>query len=175
MTEAEKSGVDKSEVKRIEADKKLQERVGTGKIEEETVQKAQKVMDTNQVDFGPLAKPFLDELTAALEKANAGEGGDDKEVMESISMPIMNLKANAGTFKFELISGLTGTVLNFLENINGPDKKALQIVDLLHKTILLILAYKMTGDGGKDGKALMAAFAEVCQKVHTKLAEKGKA
>ena len=176
MTDSQnpKSGKDSKDVKRIEADKRLQQRVGTGKISEESVQKAQKVMDTNQVDFGPLAKPFLEELKKAVEDAKAG-GKDDKEIMEAISMPIMNLKANAGTFKFELISGLTGTVLNFLENIEGPDKKVLQIVDLLHKTILLILARKMTGDGGKNGQALMMAFAEVCQKYHTRLAEKGRA
>lgn len=174
MTEAqEPSKVNRKDVKKIEADKKLQQRVGTGKIDEQVVEKAQKVIDTNQVDFGPLAKPFLDELKMALETVDEKE--TTKEIMESISMPIMNLKANAGTFKFELISGLTGTVLNFLENIKEPDKKVYQIVDLLTKTIQLILAYKMTGDGGPNGKALMAAFAEVCQKTHMRLAEKGNA
>ena len=76
----------------------------------------------------------------------------------------MNLKANAGAFKYGFVSGMTGTVLMFLETIERPDKKVVQIVDILHKTILLALAYQMKGDGGKNGAALQAAFEAVCKK-----------
>ncbi|MBI2234997.1 MAG: hypothetical protein HYU57_08475, partial [Micavibrio aeruginosavorus] len=76
---------------------------------------------------------------------------------------------NAATFNYPLISGLTGIVLTFLEDARRYDKKVLQIVDLLHKTILLVLARKMTGDGGTQGMALQEAFRDLCQKLVRKL------
>lgn len=164
---------EKLEAKIIAASKELQKRVGTGKIDEKVIESAQRVMDENKVDFGPVAAPHLKEIQAALNEAKA-HPDDHKAIMESLRTPIMNLKANAGTFNFNLISDLTGAVLMFLENVKEPDKKILQIVDLLHKTILLILAYDISGDGGELGKELLEAFTEVCHTHQKKLVEKGR-
>ncbi len=152
-----------NEAKIIAASKELQKRIGTGDIDERTVKKAQTVMDTNKVDFGPLAKPYMSSLTAALAAARKVGGKLDKATLESLSTPIMNLKANAATFNYSLISGLTGVVLTFLESHENPGKKTVQVVDLLNKTLMLIIAKKMTGDGGEVGRALQTAFKDVCR------------
>lgn len=148
----------------IAASKDLQRRIGTGDIDEKTVKKAQNVMDNNKVDFGPLAKPYMTALVGAVAEAKkAKQPRLDKATMESFSVPIMNLKANAATFNYSLISGLTGVVLTFLESHEKPGKKTVQIVDLLNKTLMLIIAKKMTGDGGEVGRALQGAFKDVCR------------
>lgn len=160
-------------VKKIKASTELQKKVGTGVIDEKKVARAQEVIANNKVDFAPIAKPHLDELSRAI-KATAGLKNPDnqKEILESYMTPIMNIKANAATFNYSLISGLAGTVLSFLEDIGRYDRKVVQIVDLLYKTILLILASKMSGDGGKEGKALQGAFHEVCFKTMKKMGGK---
>lgn len=158
------------EVKRIKANLDLQKKVGTGSIDEKKVSKAQDIIKNNKVDFAPIAKPHLDELSKAI-KASLGVKSpeDEKAILESYMTPIMNIKANAATFNYSLISGLAGTVLTFLEDVGKYDKKVVQIVDLLYKTILLILAKKMAGDGGNEGKALLGAFHDVCQKTMKKI------
>lgn len=158
------------EAKRIKANLDLQKRVGTGSIDEKKVERAQEVIKNNKVDFVPIAKPHLDELSKAI-KMSLGlkNPGNQKEILESYMTPIMNIKANAATFNYSLISGLSGTVLTFLEDVGKYDKKVVQIVDLLYKTILLILARKMSGDGGAEGKALQVAFYDVCQKTMKKI------
>lgn len=158
------------DVKRIEASKELQKKVGTGSIDENKVAKAQEVIANNKVDFAPIAKPHLDLLGKAIrESAGLKNPENQKEILESYMTPIMNIKANAATFNFPLISGLSGVVLTFLETVGRYDRKVVQIVDLLYKTILLVLARKMAGDGGAEGKALLGAFHDVCQKTLHKL------
>lgn len=166
---AEPSRPDKDS-KRIKANLDLQKKVGTGAIDEKKVERAQEVIKNNKVDFAPIAKPHLDELSKSI-KASLGlkNPENEKEVLEAFMTPIMNIKANAATFNYSLVSGLAGTVLTFLEDVKKFDRKVVQIVDLLYKTILLILARKMSGDGGAEGKALQGAFHDVCQKTMKKI------
>jgi hypothetical protein len=160
------------DIKVIKASLELQQKVGTGSIEEYKIERAQKVISENKVDFGPIAKPQLEMLVAAIKEAQnyTSGSGDDKAVLQTFMTPIMNIKANAATFNYPVISGLSGIVLTFLEDAKRFDKKAVQVVDLLYKTILLVLARKMSGEGGRDGKALQLAFQELCQKFAKKLA-----
>ena len=152
-----------SKVRKITASKELQNKVGTGTIDTTKVEEAQKVIAENKVDFAPLAKPHLDALRGAIEDAQK-DHSDSAAVLESFSVPIMNLKANAGTFNYQLVSKLTDSVLLFLEGVEKIDKKIIQIIDLLYKTVLLVLAHEMKGEGGKEGEALIKAFQEVCRK-----------
>ncbi|MFN3827199.1 MAG: hypothetical protein ACK4NR_06185 [Micavibrio sp.] len=157
-------------VKTIEASRELQKKIGTGVVDEKKVAMAQAVIANNKVDFAPIAKPHLDLLGQAIrESAGLKNPPNEKEILESYMTPIMNIKANAATFNYSLISGLAGTVLMFLETVGKYDRKVVQIVDLLYKTILLVLARKMAGDGGYEGKALITAFQEVCQKTLAKI------
>ncbi len=165
MSEAVKlrESISKREAKRIEASKELQKKVGTGTIDAKKIAKAQDVIKTTKVDFAELARPDMDKIQKAIDDAKR-DMLDHDAVMQSFKQPIMNLKANAGTFDYEFVSQLTGMVLMFLENIEKPDRKIIQIVDILHKTILLALAYNMSGDGGENGKTLLGAFDQVCKK-----------
>lgn len=162
---------DEDLVKIIKASKALQEKVGTGTVSAGLVQKAEMMMASNKVDFAPVAKPHMDELRKAIAKGKK-DSGDFKATLDSLSAPIMNIKANAATFNYPLISGLTDSVLTFLEGIGHVDKKVFQIVDLLHMTIMLILSRKMSGDGGAEGRALLDAFRQVCNRHAQKLARK---
>lgn len=158
-----------SDIKIIKASLELQQKVGSGSIAEEKIRQAQNVINENKVDFAPIAKPQLDILLSAIRDAQNYESGNDRAVLQSFSTPIMNIKANAATFNYPVISGLSGIVLTFLEDAKRFDKKAVQVVDLLHKTILLVLARKISGDGGRDGKALQLAFQELCRKFSKKM------
>ena len=159
-----------SDVKVIKASLELQKKVGIGFIEDTKIQKAQKVMTENKVEFSLVAKPFMEELRKAIQDASHYNGGDrDREVLQTLMTPVMNLKANAASFNYPAISGLTGIVLTFLEDAKRFDRKIVQIADLLYKTIQLALIRKMSGDAGRDGRALEAAFQELCQKSLKKL------
>lgn len=155
----------RDDAKIIKASLELQKKVGQGTVDAHKIQIAQKIMNENKVEFGPLAKPHLDELHTLITSISRSRGDQsDHDVLQALMVPTMNIKANAATFNYPLVSNLTGVVLTFLEDVKRCDKKVLQIVDLLHKTILLVLARKMTGDGGVQGEALQRAFQDLCIK-----------
>jgi len=82
----------------IKANKSLQARVGTGPLDDNVVEKCQMVMDNNDVDFAPLAMEYLDKLAEAIQTAKSPDI-EKSEAINNMTAPVMQLKANASTFR----------------------------------------------------------------------------
>lgn len=150
-------------VKIIKADTRLQAKVGIGSVDVKMVEKCQKVIDGNVVDFAPLANEFLDKLKTAIADTKSGKLPKDKAV-EAMSTPVMQLKANAATFRYELISNLANVMLSFLESITALDDDVLAIVEAHYKTLSAIVLKKMSGTGGSSGKLLEDELKGACKR-----------
>ena len=151
-----------SKARIIKASKTLQIKAGTGEIEAEKITKAEIVIEKNAEDFGPIAKEFLDRLLLATDTARA-EGSDlNKNAMLKAAMtqPVMELKANARMFKYDLVTSLANIMLGFLENVRELDKDAIEIVAAHHKTLSIIVLKKMKGDGGSNGILLQTELED---------------
>ncbi|MCB9988860.1 MAG: hypothetical protein H6868_05930 [Rhodospirillales bacterium] len=153
----------KKKVTRIPASRELQSRVGTGEVDKKAIGQAQDVIENNKVDFEPIAKPYLAELRRIVQDARDGKLSGP-ELADLITQPIMNLKANAGTFNYPVISSLTGTVLMFMDTVKKVDNDIIDIADNLQKAVMVVIHQKMSGDGGPAGQALAKEFASVCQR-----------
>ncbi len=146
----------------IPASRELQSRIGTGMVNEEAISKAQNVLETNNVDFAPMAKQELEKLSVVIKKVKSGEQ-DSKQAVQDISLPIMNLKANAATFNYPVISSLAGTVLSLVEEFDTLNKDLMTIIDNMHKAILVALMQNMKGEPGQAGTMLVKEFQNVCR------------
>lgn len=142
---------EENEVKVIKANTMLQAKVGSGPLSTAVVDRMQKVMEENTVDFQPLAQEFLAQLDEVIQRANAD--GLESVSKSEFTAPVMQLKANASTFKYHLVGRLANIMLNFMENLPKMDKVALDIVSAHHTTLSAIVAKKMMGDGGEHGIA----------------------
>ena len=147
----------------IKANYMLQAKIGSGPLDAKKVEACQKVMDENTVDFAPLAKQYLDKLADAIQKARSGEIDLDQAVAE-MTQPVMELKANAAIFKYNLIGNLANVMLSFLEAVKQIDKTVIEIVDAHHKTLTAIVMKKMQGDGGKYGAQLEHELRDACKR-----------
>lgn len=76
----------------------------------------------------------------------------------------MQLKANGGMFQYQLISEIAALALHFLENVETVNDDALQVVDVHAKTIHIIIANDLKGDGGKEGYALVKELEKACKR-----------
>lgn len=161
----------KQDVNVYKASKMLQQKVGAGPLDEAIVAKSQKVIDENDVDFTPLGLQFLGKLGEALKKANDASI-PMKDRKQGLTGPVMELKANAAIFKYNLIGNLANIMLSFLESTPELDKDAITIVDAHHKTLHLIVVQKMTGDGGKQGEILIHELKDACTRYHNARAKK---
>lgn len=165
---------DTVEPKIIKANKSLQAKVGTGPLDERTVERCQAVMDNNDVDFTPLGMQFLNELKEATQKAKSGEV-DLKQSVQDMTEPVMQLKANAKTFRYTLVGNLANVMLSFLEAIQEMDDGMIEIVDAHHKTLTAIIMKKMQGDGGEYGKQLEDELKSACKRYFMSRQKKAKA
>lgn len=156
----------KSKHKKIPASKELQQKIGTGHISPLAIERAEKTIKENSVDFSPVGLEFLERLDKALN--NVDENSDIQQQKVSIIKPVMELKANAKIFHYELVGNLANIMLNFVEAIETLDKDAIAIVRGHHDSLKLILTNKMTGNGGENGKTMIAELNDACNRYYKK-------
>jgi hypothetical protein len=161
--------MEEKEPRIVKANHLLQAKVGIGTIDEKKIRKSQKVMDSIAVDFEPMAGQYLDDLAAAIETARA-DGIADKHKIQGMTEPVMQIKANAGMFEYTLVGVLANVMLNFLETLETVDADVIAIVDAHHKTLKILVANQMKGDGGEYGQQLQAELKDACRRYFAKVA-----
>lgn len=154
-------------VKVHKADATLQAKVGTGPLDEKAVERCQKVMDNNDVDFTPLGMQFLDQLEEAIKNIDISKESKADDV-QAMTAPVMQLKANAATFHYALIGNLANVMLSFLESIKTLDEDAVSIVTAHHQTLKVIVMKQMKGDGGEVGQQMQDELKGACQRYFAK-------
>ncbi len=146
----------------------LQQKIGKGPIDLKTLDRAQEIIEKSSDDFEPLAMSFLEKLKISIEVAQIGDHPGD-ELIAGMTSPVMELKANAKMFQYELVSALANIMLGFLETINKLDKDAISIVSAHHTTIQLIIMKKMKGNGGEHGQLLQTELRDAVHRYFSKL------
>lgn len=161
------SDTDSSQVKIIKASTMLQQKAGTGDVDIKKVEKAENTIQNNSEDFLPIATEFLDRLELGVVRAREDHLSMPDKIA-GMTRPVMELKANARMFKYDLVTSLANIMLGFLENITSLDKDAIDIVAAHHTTLKAIIVKKMKGDGGANGSLLKAELEDACQRYFKK-------
>lgn len=144
----------------------LKQKVGHGGISEERLEKSQQFVNNIEVDFTPYAKQFLTELSAKIKDA---QGNDNFEkVRDGIIAPIMQLKANGGMFRYQLVSDVADIALQFVEAIDEINQDGLNVLKAHENTIKIIVSSNLRGDGGAEGYALVKELDKARRRYFTK-------
>ncbi len=147
----------------------LKAKVGSGGLSDDILEKAQKLLESNTVDFMPLAEMYLDSLMKGIDLAkNAGSEIDSEYVISCMLYPAMQLKANGGMFHFPLVTQMGDKLIQFLEVIQEADIEATEIVLAFHTTIRAVVLGKIKGDGGVHGQELVRALSDACMRYFDK-------
>lgn len=144
------------------ADKSLQAKVGLINVTEEQIANAERAIEDVREEFGPLAIQLLEKLAQAAEAARSNPAAASSK--ESLIQPVMQLKANAKMFGYDLVTSLANIMLGFLESVDVMDATSVEIVAAHHKTLKLIIDRKMTGNGGPIGSKLEAELRSACMR-----------
>ncbi|MDY0008975.1 MAG: hypothetical protein RBS08_04650 [Bdellovibrionales bacterium] len=140
---------------------RLKEKVGSGGIDENVLQKAQELLERNTINFDPIANMLLDLLVEAIADAKSGAlKGED--ALGAMIYPAMQLKAQGTMFHYPLVSDISHILVNFLETVEDLNRDVLDIVVAHKMAIKAVLASQLKGDGGKTGKELREALMEAC-------------
>ena len=146
----------------MQANYALLAKIGPGPLDPEKVKKCQEIIDNNQLDFAPIAEQLLERLKTITDQLTAND--INKQNTQEINAIVMELKANASTFKYSLAGNLANIMLNFLESLTTVDQDAIDIVTAHQKTLSAIISKRMTGDGGEYGQKLEAELKSACKR-----------
>ena len=155
----------------IKVENKIQKKAGFGEIPEVAVSRSESIIFNNTVDFKEVATPILHNLRETIQQAK--ENPEKIDILrQELIKPIMELKANGAMFKYDLIGSLASIMLSFLEHINELNKDALDIIEAHEKTLTLIVAKSIKGDGGALGKQVIDELESACGRYYRKNPEK---
>ncbi len=139
----------------------IKSKVGSGGLPVEIIQRAQMSIEDNKQEFEPTAEIYLNALSEMIVKCQRGEFSGERAIAALIS-PAMQLKSQGSMFKYPLLTEVGSILVNFLEVIKRLDNDAYDVI-VAHKiTIQAILAGRLQGDGGQQGRALVDALKSAC-------------
>ncbi|MCK6418980.1 MAG: hypothetical protein L6Q57_08625 [Alphaproteobacteria bacterium] len=147
----------------------IKAKVGSGGLAEEILDRAQRLLENNTVDFLPLAEIYLSALQQGIHIAKHAEADADQEyVISTMIYPAMQLKANGGMFHYPLVTALADRLIQFLEVIEEADLGAVEIVLAFHTSIRAVVVGRVTGSGGVQGVELQMALEQACTRYFDK-------
>lgn len=148
----------------------LKAKVGGGGLAEDILNKAEKLLEENTVDFVPLGEMYLDALGRGLQEAreNMNDPGDHENIISGMLYPGMQLKGNGGMFHYALVTTIANTLVQFLEVIERVDAEAIEIAQGCHTTLRAVIQGRIKGDGGQRGKELHQALLDACDRYFSK-------
>lgn len=143
----------------------LKAKVGSGGLSDSIIDKAQRLLENNTIDFQPLAEMYLSSLKSGINRGKEAGAKDDKEhIISAMLYPAMQLKANGAMFHYPLVTKIADRLVHFLEVIADLDIDAIEIVLAFHTTIRAVVMGRITGDGGTHGQDLFDALDEACMR-----------
>lgn len=148
----------------------LKGKVGSGGIAADILSKAQQVLESNTMDFGPLAEVYLTTLSDAIDRSGAvvGTDGDHETAIIGMLYPTMQLKANGGMFHYPLVTRLSDKLVQFLEVIEKVDGDVMELMTAFITTVRVVLASKIMKESDPQGRELVMAMDDACRRYFAK-------
>lgn len=108
-------------------------------------------------------KEDLKVLSAAFAKLKDAPG--DSEIREEVFTAAHDIKGQAGSFGYDLITDMANSLCRFLEKLSTLEKKHLEVVSFHVEAMKIAEAKEMKGNGGPAGQKLLAGLKGVVEKV----------
>ena len=146
----------------------LKQKVGSGGLDEKILEKAQKLVEKNTVDFKPYALEFLDSLESTIaEINNSNSAFTDEDCVNMMLYSAVQLKANGGMFRYQLVTEIADLFTRFLETLKAPkslSQPALEMINGFYTSLKAIIYSEIKGNGGTDGQELLTELKAAWQR-----------
>lgn len=155
----------------IKATKDLRNKIGHGvKITGDQIEKAEEFIQNSGLDYSETALAYIKQLEGVVSEMRQSSY-DRESDYNMISMPIMQIKGQAGMFGNELASAISYRVLVFLEKFQRLDDAVLDIVDVYSQAIKLSYDLKMYNVDTPGGKQIVGELDKALDRYRKKFAE----
>lgn len=149
--------------KLVKPENTLKKKAGNGGFNETDLVKAQKGIDSNEIDFRPLGVDMLKELNDIMAGIKAGTITQE-QYFDQLMYPLMQLKSQGALFRYPAVTHISQILIDLLENIKQIDANALEIVAAYAKSLQAMLTLQVKETDSKVAQELCKALSGACDR-----------
>ena len=113
-------------------------------------------------EFGNILKENVRELTE--QRPLLGKNDKREDAIEAIRRVLHDLRGQAGTFGYPLVSSVADNTVRFIDKMREPGAVEGNIIGMHLDALTVIATNDMKGDGGAAGKQLIDGLRQVVRK-----------
>jgi chemotaxis protein histidine kinase CheA len=126
---------------------------GSGPISQEMLKRAEGAVEALAAQFNTLLESDLDRLSELVD-LGAREPSRRMDVVKQIFDIAHDLRGQAGTFNYPLITRVGTSLCRFTEGLDACGERELEVIRLHIEAMQAILASSLRGDGDDVGKQI---------------------
>ncbi|WP_162938188.1 Hpt domain-containing protein [Kiloniella sp. EL199] len=134
---------------------------------EDIVAKAEQALFEMEDDYEILVNEETGKIYEFLKTAKSGQG-DRAKCIKEIHRIGHNIKGQAATFSYPLLSLAAKSMCHFIQENSEIASERLDLIEAHVNTMRMIIAQKIKGDGGKEGQGLITALEGAVGKILAK-------
>jgi hypothetical protein len=141
---------------------------GPDGVDAATLEKAEALIANLQGDFVVWVQDDLKRLQQYYDTA-AGQPVEERaHAMKEVFGVLHDMKGQGGSFGFPLVTSIANQLCRFMETRTAFGPGEMEAISLCINAIRLVLAERMSGDGGPKGEKLLKGIELVIQKFSAK-------
>jgi len=144
----------------------LKKKVGDGGFKEESIKKAQETIETNEVDFNPIAFEYLNRIRKDIAEYNTHK--DSVKLHSGLLDHLTQLRAQGSMFHYSSITAITDIVVDLLDSLKNVDEKILEIVNAYERCASILLKQSVKSDSNPICQSITTELKTVCNKYKAK-------
>lgn len=137
---------------------------GPGAVDTSTLERAEQAI-------AGMADQYLDWVQEDLKRIEdayavlTGASGDRKQELDGVFQVAHDMKGQGGSFGFDLITAIGNQLCRLIEKIDVINDGEINAIRVHIDAMKLVIAQKMTGNGGKAGDQILIGLDKVAEKV----------
>lgn len=137
---------------------------GPGAVDLETLERAEKVIADMADSYLEWVQEDLKKLDECYQAMQAAEP-PRTDAAEGLFQVAHDIKGQGGSFGYDLMTVIGNELCRLLERQDSYDSAEMQAIKVHIDAMKLVIQNTMTGDGGANGKALVAGIRQVGDKL----------
>jgi hypothetical protein len=136
---------------------------GGGKLDDVALAKAQNAINNFAPAYPAMAGQDIDELIEQVRLLEIASPTEHHALLTKIAFKANEIQSLGGTFDYELISTIGRSLRMFAEGLESANNHHIIIIHAHVDTLRVVLARKIKGYGGIDGRALLNELMRVLE------------
>ena len=126
--------------------------------------RAESALSELKADYFGVVDPEAEKLARICRKVRSDPAVFEGALAE-LHAASFELKGQAGTFGYTIITDIGESLCRFISTIESPDADRLDVLQVHVDALRLVIRERMQGDGGKPGRQLLASLQVAVDKV----------